>query len=307
MHLRTRLASIGSRGVAECLAESPNDLARQFDHVPCPPRPDMRDVVEERAHGTMRAGAHTRRLVRSPRRSGRDSRTGASIAWPGGPPFYHAAGFVTSWARQPRNGQGRSWESARRAARSSAHAACSLTGGSPIGEPSNAALSSACVIASSSRASVRVPAGERLARLRVETIDLLPLPEAVLKLTNGRAGATPCRHAPWAAGALVVPAIGFGAARRLVEEGALVYITGRRWRSSRQCRRGARTARGDRPGDVACSSPARNVDTATRRPPPCMRHVAIGEALDGTAVDRMERVSDERYQAGPGSFANTGR
>jgi hypothetical protein len=32
-----------------------------------------------------------------------------------------------------------------------------------------------------------------------------------------------------------------------------------------------------------------------------MTHVAIQEALDGNAVEWMEHVGDEQYQAGPGA------
>jgi quercetin dioxygenase-like cupin family protein len=53
-----------------------------------------------------------------------------------------------------------------------------------------------------------------------------------------------------------------------------------------------------RPGDVVWFAPGEKhwhgatVTTA-------MTHIAIQEALDGKAVDWMEKVSDEQYQAGP--------
>jgi quercetin dioxygenase-like cupin family protein len=53
-----------------------------------------------------------------------------------------------------------------------------------------------------------------------------------------------------------------------------------------------------RPGDVVWFEPGEkhwhgaSASTA-------MQHIAVQEALDGKAVDRLEKVSDEQYQAGP--------
>jgi quercetin dioxygenase-like cupin family protein len=52
-----------------------------------------------------------------------------------------------------------------------------------------------------------------------------------------------------------------------------------------------------RPGDVVWFAPGEkhwHGATATT----AMTHIAIQEALDGKAVDWMEKVSDEQYQAG---------
>ena len=52
-----------------------------------------------------------------------------------------------------------------------------------------------------------------------------------------------------------------------------------------------------RPGDVVWSSRrARSTGTAPA-PTTAMTHIAIQEALDGKAVEWMEKVSDEQYQA----------
>jgi mannose-6-phosphate isomerase-like protein (cupin superfamily) len=53
-----------------------------------------------------------------------------------------------------------------------------------------------------------------------------------------------------------------------------------------------------RPGDVIWFEPGEkhwHGATATT----AMQHIAIQEALDGKAVDWMEKVSDQQYQAGP--------
>ncbi|HEV7365695.1 MAG TPA: cupin domain-containing protein [Gemmatimonadales bacterium] len=53
-----------------------------------------------------------------------------------------------------------------------------------------------------------------------------------------------------------------------------------------------------RPGDVVWIAPGEkhwHGATATT----AMTHIAVQEALDGKAVDWMEKVSDEQYQAGP--------
>ena len=53
-----------------------------------------------------------------------------------------------------------------------------------------------------------------------------------------------------------------------------------------------------RPGDVASIPPGeKHWHGATETT--AMTHIAIHEYLDGRAVDWMEKVSDEQYQAGP--------
>jgi quercetin dioxygenase-like cupin family protein len=55
-----------------------------------------------------------------------------------------------------------------------------------------------------------------------------------------------------------------------------------------------------RPGDVIwCPPNERHWHGAT--PTTAMSHVAIAEALDGKAVEWMEKVSDEQYLAGSGT------
>jgi hypothetical protein len=76
----------------ETLAAEAEDAqrARRAAHAGRDQRAD-----EEHARCTRRAGDDDRRMVRSPRRSGQDSRTRASIALPGGSPVYHARRFLT--------------------------------------------------------------------------------------------------------------------------------------------------------------------------------------------------------------------
>ena len=51
-----------------------------------------------------------------------------------------------------------------------------------------------------------------------------------------------------------------------------------------------------RPGDVICFAPnEKHWHGAT--PTTAMTHIAIQEHLDGKAVDWIEKVSDEQYQA----------
>jgi quercetin dioxygenase-like cupin family protein len=51
-----------------------------------------------------------------------------------------------------------------------------------------------------------------------------------------------------------------------------------------------------RPGDVICIAPGEK-HWHGAAPTTAMTHIAIQEALDGKAVDWMEKVSDEQYQA----------
>jgi quercetin dioxygenase-like cupin family protein len=61
-----------------------------------------------------------------------------------------------------------------------------------------------------------------------------------------------------------------------------------------------------RAGDVAwCRCQRRHWHGAT--PTTAMTHMAITEALDGKAVERMEPVTDEQYLAGPGRAAGLRR
>jgi quercetin dioxygenase-like cupin family protein len=53
-----------------------------------------------------------------------------------------------------------------------------------------------------------------------------------------------------------------------------------------------------RPGDVICIAP-REKHWHGAAPTTAMTHIAIHEYLDGKAVDWMEKVTDEQYQAGP--------
>ena len=58
-----------------------------------------------------------------------------------------------------------------------------------------------------------------------------------------------------------------------------------------------------RPGDVVWFEPGEkhwHGASATT----AMQHIAIQEALDGRAVDCMEKVSDAQYSAGPGNATN---
>lgn len=50
-----------------------------------------------------------------------------------------------------------------------------------------------------------------------------------------------------------------------------------------------------RPGDVVCFEPGEK-HWHGASPTTAMTHIAIQEALDGTAVEWMEHVSDEQYQ-----------
>jgi quercetin dioxygenase-like cupin family protein len=52
-----------------------------------------------------------------------------------------------------------------------------------------------------------------------------------------------------------------------------------------------------RPGDVICFAPNEK-HWHGAAPNTAMTHLAIQEALDGKAVDWMEKVSDEQYQGG---------
>jgi quercetin dioxygenase-like cupin family protein len=51
-----------------------------------------------------------------------------------------------------------------------------------------------------------------------------------------------------------------------------------------------------RPGDVVCFAPGEK-HWHGAAPTTAMTHIAIQEQLDGKAVDWMEKVSDEQYQA----------
>jgi quercetin dioxygenase-like cupin family protein len=51
-----------------------------------------------------------------------------------------------------------------------------------------------------------------------------------------------------------------------------------------------------RPGDVVCFAPGEK-HWHGAAPTSAMTHIAIQEQLDGKAVDWMEKVSDEQYQA----------
>ena len=51
-----------------------------------------------------------------------------------------------------------------------------------------------------------------------------------------------------------------------------------------------------RPGDVVCFSPGEK-HWHGAAPTTAMTHIAVQEQLDGKAVDWMEKVSDEQYQA----------
>ena len=55
-----------------------------------------------------------------------------------------------------------------------------------------------------------------------------------------------------------------------------------------------------RPGDVVWFPPGEK-HWHGAAPATAMTHIAIQEALDGKAVDWMEQVGDEQYQAGPGA------
>lgn len=60
-----------------------------------------------------------------------------------------------------------------------------------------------------------------------------------------------------------------------------------------------------RPGDVVWFEPGEkhwHGASATT----AMQHIAIQEALDGKAVDWMEKVSDAQYSPGPGDATKTG-
>ncbi len=54
-----------------------------------------------------------------------------------------------------------------------------------------------------------------------------------------------------------------------------------------------------RPGDVVWFEPGEK-HWHGASPETAMTHIAIQEALDGTAVEWMEKVSDEEYQSGKG-------
>jgi quercetin dioxygenase-like cupin family protein len=54
-----------------------------------------------------------------------------------------------------------------------------------------------------------------------------------------------------------------------------------------------------RPGDVVVFAPGEK-HWHGAAPTTAMTHIAIQEALDGKAVDWMEKVSDEHYRGGPG-------
>jgi quercetin dioxygenase-like cupin family protein len=56
-----------------------------------------------------------------------------------------------------------------------------------------------------------------------------------------------------------------------------------------------------RPGDVVWIPPGEK-HWHGASPTTAMTHIAIQEALDGKTVDWMEKVSDEQYQAGSGTF-----
>jgi quercetin dioxygenase-like cupin family protein len=55
-----------------------------------------------------------------------------------------------------------------------------------------------------------------------------------------------------------------------------------------------------RPGDVIWASPGEK-HWHGAAPTTAVTHIAIQEQLDGKAVDWMEKVSDEQYQAGSGA------
>ena len=54
-----------------------------------------------------------------------------------------------------------------------------------------------------------------------------------------------------------------------------------------------------RPGDVVWFEPGEK-HWHGASPTMAMQHIAVAEALDGKAVDWMEKVSEEEYQRGPG-------
>jgi len=54
-----------------------------------------------------------------------------------------------------------------------------------------------------------------------------------------------------------------------------------------------------RPGDVVCFAPGEK-HWHGAAPATAMTHIAIQEQLDGKAVEWMEKVSDDQYQARPG-------
>jgi hypothetical protein len=76
----------------------------------------------------------------------------------------------------------------------------------------------------------------------------------------------------------------------VVTSRAALFTHGRRqWRSGRSVRRSS-----SRRGPGARSA---GTDPSKRFDPAAMTHVAIQEQLDGKAVEWLEKVSDERYQA----------